>query len=142
MRKTKGLLLAAVVFALGLYANNLYHEHADIDNAKDMVLIHKSYPIHIDEGLAALAGSDGSLKWDNSDISTSARQHISEVEVEVRYKEPNGQAGTATYYFHVNHDSRRIHLDYFDKNGKMADVVEGLRMISTDKNFAAIQSRP
>lgn len=134
MRKTKGLLLAVVVITLCLGCHELYHEHADISSAKSMVLVYKSQPVHVHDELVDLAGPEGSIDWNNTEICTSGDQHVSEVEAVVEYKDPKGQTNTATYYFHVNHDSRRIHLDYFAKNGKAEDVKEGISLIIPENN--------
>lgn len=132
MRKTTGLtLLAFVVITFCFYAVHQYHNYTDIIAAKNMVLTCKSRAIamSVEDGLLALAGTDGSVDWCNSEISTLGDSHVSEVEAVVVYKDSTGNVNKATYCFHINHDNGSKYLDYFDHNGKAGDVKEGKKLI-------------
>ena len=129
MRKLKAISLVLVAILSPIYAYSLYDAHTDISAAKSLTVTHSGQTKSLHEGLVALAGKDGSVKWSRSEVNNSGNHHMSAVDAIVTSKDQKGLPRTAVYQVIVNHSTGKKFPDFCSLDGKGKDIKESSRQI-------------
>lgn len=133
MSKIMLSLIALAIIGICLWINNYIGIQTDVNAAKNMVVTHLGRSRSVNEGLLALAGKDGSIKWSKTEVGNTYNEHISIAEAIVSGKDQSEKTHTARFTFYEHIDSNYTEVDYSSLDNRDLSMDEILKLIVSGK---------
>jgi hypothetical protein len=126
-------LTALAIIGICLWINNYISLQIDINAAKNAVVTHLGKSRTVNEGLLALAGKSGSIKWSKTEVANTYNEHISMAQAIVSGKDQSEQTHTARFTFYEHIDSKNTEVDYSSLDNRELKRDEILKLIVSGK---------
>ena len=126
-----GIILVSIACWMVVKKSDLRSFKDDVTASRSLAVSYSGQSISVGDGLKRLAGTDGEIKWSNSEIKNSNGDDAANVEAVVTGLDSRGQEHTASFVFYVNHNTRKHCLERVSLDGKHVDLKDGYKLIVT-----------